>query len=184
MTEAEKRVHRCCFCGPDLEGLDFYDNEILDWLRVQVGRALADGYRTFLCGMRKGVDLSAGCMIREIKEKDPSVRLICVEPWAGMAKDWKYIWASPHDFLMNVAADHVKVLSETYHPDVYRQAGEYLVDHCGRLVAYYDDKTEDIWDMMAYAVRQGVGVVTNRPDLVQDYRDALARPGKYGLPER
>ena len=38
--------------------------------------------------------------------------------------------------------------------------------------------------MRAYAVRSGLDVVSNRPDLVRDYRDALARPGKYGLPER
>lgn len=184
MTEAEKRLHRCCFCGPDMEGLDVFDNEIQAWLKVQVRRAVADGYRTFLIGMRQGTDITAGGLVREIKEKDPSVRLICVEPWAGMAAEWNYIWAGPHDYLMKVAADHVKVLSEEYHKDVYREADEYMVDHCARLIAYYDEKSEDVWEMMAYAVRSGLEVVSNRQDLVRDYREALARPGKYGLPER
>ncbi len=183
MTEAEKRLHRCCFCGPGMEGMDIYDNEIQDWLRVRIRQAVADGYRTFLCGMRMGVDLTAGSLVRELKEKDPSIRLICVEPWAGMAEDWDYIWAGVHDFLMKVSADHVKVLSEEYHGDVYREANEYMINHCGRLVAYYDGKTEDVWEAMEYAVRQGVGIVTNREDLLRDYREALARPGKYGLPE-
>ena len=182
-TEAEKRLRRCCFCGPSQEGMDFYENEVLDWLEPQVRQAVRDGYRTFLCGMRKGVDLQAGHMIREIKEKDSSIRLICVEPWPGLSEKWDYIWQSPHDFLMDVSADHVKVFSKTYYPGVLREADEYLVDHCARLVAYYDDKTDEIWEMMAYAVRQGVEVVTNRPDLVRDYRAALERPGKYGLPE-
>ena len=185
-TEAEKRLHRCCFSGPGIDNLNFFDNPIKDWLDVQIQQALADGYKTFLCGMRKGTDVTAGHSIRMIKEEDPSVRLICVEPWPEMTKDWDWIWQSPHDYLINNVADYVKVISKTWQKDVYRKTGEYLINHSRRLIAYYDEKDEtadDTWEMIEYAVKMGLEIVTNRPELVQDYRDTIARPGKYGLPE-
>ena len=185
-AEAEKRLHRCCFSGPAIDNLNFFENPVNDWLQVQIQRALADGYKTFLCGMRLGADITAGHLVREIREKDPSVHLICVEPWPGMSKDWAWIWKSPHDYLISNVADYVKVISKTWQKDVYRQTNEYMVDHCSRLIAYYDEKDEnadDTWEMIEYAVHQGLEIVTNRAELVQDYRNAIARPGKYGLPE-
>ena len=90
-AEAEKRLHRCCFSGQRLEKLGVPEEEVKSWLRRQIEAAIADGYRTFICGMGMGVDIIAGHIVREIKEKDSSIRLICVVPWPGFAAKWKMV---------------------------------------------------------------------------------------------
>ena len=172
--EAEKRLHRCCFTGHRPEKLDASEEEVKAWLRMQIMKALADGYKTFICGMGMGVDIMAGQIVREIKEKDPSVHLICVIPWPGFAARWKMIWKGQYDFLLETSADYVKYMSKTYHDGVFRMRNEYMVDHSNRLIAYYNGAPGGTWDTIEYAVKRGIEIVTNRPELVQEYRDAIA----------
>ena len=172
--EAEKRLHRCCFTGHRPEKLDAPEEEVKAWLRTQIMKALADGYKTFICGMGMGVDIMAGQIVREIKENDPSVHLICVIPWPGFAARWKMIWKGQYDFLLETSADYVKYMSKTYHDGVFRMRNEYMVDHSNRLIAYYNGAPGGTWDTIEYAVKQGIEIVTNKPELVQEYRDAIA----------
>ena len=172
--EAEKRLHRCCFTGHRPEKLDAPEEEVKAWLRTQILKALADGYKTFICGMGMGVDIMAGQIVREIKQKDPTVHLICVIPWPGFAARWKTIWKGQYDFLLETSADYVKYMSKTYHDGVFRMRNEYMVDHSNRLIAYCNGAPGGTWNTIEYAVRQGIEVVTNRPELVQEYRDTIA----------
>ena len=175
-TEAEKRLHRCCFSGHRPEKLDIPEDEIKAWLHAQIRQAVSDGYMTFICGMGMGVDIMAGQIVRTLREKDPSIRLICVVPWPGFAARWKMIWKGQYDFLLE-QADYVKYISRTYHDGVFRMRNEYMVDHSNRLIAYYNGTPGGTWDTIEYAVRKKTEIVTNRPELVQEYRDAIAGTG-------
>ena len=68
-TEAEKRLHRCCFSGHRSEKLDVPEDEVREWLVSRIDEAIAAGYRTFICGMAMGVDIIAGQIVRAKKEK-------------------------------------------------------------------------------------------------------------------
>lgn len=81
LSEAEKRKHRCCFTGHRPEKLAQSETEVKEWLRLQIERAVADGYTTFITGMAMGVDIWAGQIVAEMKKNDPRLRLIAAVPW-------------------------------------------------------------------------------------------------------
>ncbi len=172
-TEAEKRLHRCCFSGQAPDKLKTPPEEVNAWFEKQIDAAFREGYRTFLCGCGMGADLSAGMAVLRRKEAGLPVKLICVVPWPGFADKWKYIWESPYRRLLN-HADYVKFISNTFRESIFQERNEYLVNHSRRLIAWYEDGVSKTWDTIEYAVRQGVEVVTNKPEFVAEFREALA----------
>lgn len=56
MTEAEKRLHRCCFTGHRPEKLQRPENEIFTELEREIRHAILDGLNVFITGMARGVD--------------------------------------------------------------------------------------------------------------------------------
>ncbi len=97
------------------------------------------------------------------------LHLICVVPWPGFADRWKFVWQSPYQRLLR-QADYVKYISGTFHDKVFQERNEYLVNHSRRLIAWYEDGISKTWDTIEYAVRQGLEVVTNRPELTEALR--------------
>ena len=172
MSEAEKRLHRCCFSGHRPEKLDLPEEVVRKWLYFQIRDAVTCGYRTFICGMGMGVDIMAGQIVREMKEKDPSLHLICAVPWPGFASRWKELWRLQYSCLME-NADYVKMVSKTFSDDVFQKRNEWMVNHSHRLIAYYNGSSGGTWDTIEYAVRQGIEVVTNRPELVEEFKAVL-----------
>ena len=84
------------------------------------------------------------------------------------------IWKLQYDFLLETSADYVKYMSKTYKDGIFQMRNEYMVDHSSRLIAYYNGTPGGTWDTIEYAVHKGIEIVTNRPELVQEYRDAIA----------
>ncbi len=72
-TEEEKRLHRCCFSGHRPEKLDAPEEEVKQWLSEQIYKAIAAGYTTFISGCAMGVDIWAGQIVLQKKEKNPAI---------------------------------------------------------------------------------------------------------------
>ena len=175
-SEAEKRLHRCCLAGHRPEKLDRPENEVKEWLRRQISDAIAAGYRTFISGMEPGTDILAAQIVREKKEKDPSLHLICAVPWPDYEKEWNFIWQVQYRFLLE-KADLVKYFlkSGTGENDIYRRRREWTVNHCSRLIAYCNGTPGGTWDTIEYAVRAGTEIVTNIPEMVEEYRQGMTK---------
>ncbi len=60
MSEQELRYHRCCFTGHRPEKLKRSEEEIKEGLEEAILKAIHEGYRTFITGMARGVDIWAG----------------------------------------------------------------------------------------------------------------------------
>jgi len=56
MTEAEKRMHRCCFTGHRPEKLTRSEEAIKADLEKAIRQAIAEGFDVFITGMARGVD--------------------------------------------------------------------------------------------------------------------------------
>ena len=56
MTEAEKRLHRCCFTGHRPEKLTTPEWLVKRELKKTIRQAIADGLDVFITGMARGVD--------------------------------------------------------------------------------------------------------------------------------
>ena len=126
-SEAEKRLHRCCLAGHRPEKLDISEEEVQAWLRKQIDAAIGDGYRTFLCGVEPGTDIIAAQIIREKKEKDPELHMICAVPWPDYEEDWNFIWQVQYRFLLE-QADIVKYFAKAKTEDagIFRKRREWM----------------------------------------------------------
>lgn len=174
LREAEKRVHRCCFSGQRVEDLKTPEEVIKARLTAWINAAIEDGYRTFICGGEPGVDILAGFIVLRKRESGVPVKLICVDPRPGCWESWQGIWSAQYRYLM-ANADYVKELSKSCHDKILRERDEYLVNHSSRLIAWYEDGVSSTWDLIEYAVRQGIEVVTNNPEYVEEFRAAIEK---------
>lgn len=55
-TEAEMRLHRCCFTGHRPEKLQRSEKTIRIDLECEIRKAVSDGLNVFISGMARGTD--------------------------------------------------------------------------------------------------------------------------------
>lgn len=157
--EEEKRLHRCCFAGHRPEKLKASEAEIKAWLEVQIDQAIRDGYVTFITGMAMGVDLWAAQIVARLKVRNPQLHLIAAIPYPGFEARWHRDWQNRyHDLLKQ--ADLSKLICEHYEENAFRKRNEWMVDHCSRVIAYYNGETGSTRSLLDYAQNQGVEVIT------------------------
>ena len=154
----EKRLKTCCFTGHRPGKLTAPEEEIRQWLEEQIDRAITDGYRTFISGCAMGVDIWAGQIVLRKREKNPEIRLVCVNPWPGMTERWKESWQKQHEDLL-CRADEVVTICDHYHKCVYKIRNIWMVDHSGRLIAYYNGTPGGTRNTVLYAEKSRIEVV-------------------------
>lgn len=155
MTEAEMRLHRCCFAGHRPEKLTESEDEIRAWLTGQIESAIQEGYVTFMTGMAMGVDIWAGQIVLEQKHIHPEVRLIAVTPYPAFCSKWKEDWKQAYDTLWR-QADHRVMISKSFIPDAFERRNHFLVDHASRLIAFYSGEEGGTHRMIEYARASGL----------------------------
>lgn len=136
MTEAEMRLHRCCFTGHRPEKLNRPEAVVKDDLKLYIRRAIGSGYSTFISGMARGVDLWAAEIVLEYKKANPEIHLIAASPFDGFEKSWSKDWQDMYRRIMN-EADLVKFISPSYSRSVFQKRNEWMVDHSSMVIAVY-----------------------------------------------
>lgn len=162
-TEEEKRLRRCCFSGHRPEKLDEPEENVRNWLSEQIDQAIAAGYTTFISGCAMGVDIWAGQLVLQKKEKNPALHLIAATPWPGFSNRWSIDWQQQYSNLLK-DADWVVPVCNHYHNGVFQQRNEWMVDHSNRVIAYYNGAPGGTKNTIDYASGKGIEVVTNNPD--------------------
>lgn len=87
-TEAEKRVHRCCFTGHRPEKLTRSEKEIKIELEREIKKAIDDGFSVFISGMARGVDIWAADIVLNLRNKGFQIILVCACPYVGFELSW------------------------------------------------------------------------------------------------
>lgn len=108
-------------------------------LRQTVIALYGRGVRRFYCGMAIGFDLLAGEVVTELKSTFPDIHLIAVIPFRS-----QYIRYSELDrqryFSVLAKADRQILLREEYSDRCYLQRNDYMLEHSGHVIAYFDGK--------------------------------------------
>lgn len=157
IPESEKRLHRCTFTGHRPEKVVGSEGKIIIELRKEILQAIDDGYRVFLTGMSRGVDLWAADIVIELRRYNKDLKLMCAIPFEGMEDCWPVDWKK-HYNLVRKQADHVQVLSDRYSPDVYQNRNQWLVNHSSRLIAVFNGEPSGTGNTIQYAKEQGIPV--------------------------
>lgn len=155
LPEAVKRQYRCAFTGHRPEKVVGSEGRIIVELRKEILKAVDDGYRVFLTGMSRGVDLWAADIVIELRRYNKDLKLMCVIPFEGMEKRWTVDWRK-HYNLVRKQADWVQVMSDRYSPDAYQKRNQWLVNHSSRLIAVFNGEPSGTGNTIQYAQEQGV----------------------------
>ena len=111
-TEAEKRMHRCCFTGHRPEKLQEPEGVVTAALEKEIRQAIADGFNVFITGMARGVDIWAAEIVLRLRDAGEAVRLICACPYQGFERGWKQSWQERYQAILS-AADLVRFTGRT-----------------------------------------------------------------------
>lgn len=157
LIESKKRMRRCAFTGHRPEKIIGYEGRIIVELRKEILNAISDGYRVFLTGMSKGVDLWAADIVIELRRYNKDLKLMCVIPFEGMEDNWPVDWKKHYNMVLK-RADWVQVLSDRYSQDVYQRRNQWLVTHSSRLIAVFNGEPSGTGNTIRYAQEQGIPI--------------------------
>ena len=157
-SEADLRLHRCCFTGHRPEKLNTSEKEVKAALRKQIDQAVHDGFKVFITGMARGVDLWAAEIVLDLRKRNKEIRLICAIPHEGFEARWSPSWQELYRYVL-AEADLTRVISKGYHTGVYQVRNEWMVNHSTRVIAVFNGQPSGTKNTIDYAYRQGVPVV-------------------------
>ena len=150
MTEAEKRLHRCCFTGHRPEKLHQSERVIIKQLQSEIKEAVGKGHTTFITGMAKGVDIWAAEIVINLSRKDPRIKLICALPYPDFGQHWRDGWSERFNEIMS-QADFVKVVCKEFSYSSYQLRNKWLVDHSSYLIAVFNGESGGTKNTLDYA---------------------------------
>jgi uncharacterized phage-like protein YoqJ len=157
MSEAEKRKYRLCFTGHRPEKLHSDEAAVCTVLSNAIDAAISDGYRTFITGMARGVDIWAAEIVLARKADNPEIRLICALPHPDFEKRWSAAWQARFRAILQ-QADLVKTICPEFSMASYQTRNEWMVDHSARVIAIYNGTSGGTAKTIAYAEKHGVEV--------------------------
>lgn len=157
-SEADLRLHRCCFTGHRPEKLNTSEKEVKAALRKQIDQAVHDGFTVFITGMARGVDLWAAQIVLDLRKRNKEIKLICAIPHEGFEARWSPSWQELYRYVL-AEADLTRVISKGYHTGVYQVRNEWMVNHSTRVIAVFNGQPSGTKNTIDYAYRQGVPVV-------------------------
>lgn len=157
MDEVEKRTRRCCFTGHRPEKLHSSERLIKIALAKEIWIAYQEGFRTFITGMARGVDIWAGELILRLRSSHQDVRLICALPHPDFEKSWDTEWQDRYNVIRD-QADYEATICESISKYAYQRRNEWMVDHSARVIAVYNGTKGGTRNTIEYAVKNNVNI--------------------------
>lgn len=153
-----------CFSGHRPEKLPLSGNNSAKVIRVlksilykEILDSISAGYRCFMTGLARGIDLWAGEIVLELKAQGEDIRLIAVSPYKKHGESFK----GEEKFILGnimLKADDIIYLGEEYSKGCLQKRNEYMVDNSGKLIAVVSDYKSGTGSTIRYAEKQGVPV--------------------------
>ena len=158
MTEQEKRQHRCCFTGHRPEKLNQPEAEVIARLEIEIRKAIADGFVTFISGMARGVDIWAAEIVLRLRDEGFPIHLICASPFEGFERSWEESWKQWYADVI-IKADLVKYICKSYSRACFQIRNEWMVDRSARVIAVYNGQSGGTKNTINYARSYGIEVL-------------------------
>ena len=154
----DKRRYRCCFTGHRPEKMDYSKADVKRRLDIAVDNAINDGYKTFIVGMCRGVDLWAGEIIIGRKANNPDLHLIAAIPHPDFEKRWNDNDKELYFYVLN-NADITRTISASYYNGCYQKRNIWMCDRASRLIAAYTGISGGTKNTVNYAKSKGLDII-------------------------
>ena len=155
--QPEERKTMCTFTGHRPERLDADENDVIEWLKNEIGNAVKEGYTGFITGMARGVDIWAAEEVMRLKSEGENLKLIAAVPFKGMEDRWESDWQKRYNKVLK-NADEVTYISAKPGRRAFFERNEWMVDHASRLIAVYTGAPGGTKHTIEYAKKQGLEV--------------------------
>ena len=162
MLDVDIIARNVCFTGHRPEKLNVLEQDVIKSLEAAIELAIISGYKTFITGMARGVDIWAAEIIIKKKRDSIDINLICALPYEGFEKSWSSDWQKRYRDILE-RADLVKVISPCYSKACFQKRNEWMVDHSSRVIAVWNGEPSGTKNTMVYAEKVGVLVISCYP---------------------
>lgn len=156
-SEAEMRLHRCCFTGHRPEKLRRPEREIRKELENEIRKAIQDGYITFITGMARGVDIWAAEIVLQFKRDGQPIHLICACPYPGFEESWSIDWQNRYKVVLEMA-DLVRYISPRNGRTCFQMRNEWMVNRSSRVIAVFNGQPSGTKNTISYAISMRIPV--------------------------
>lgn len=168
----------CCFTGHRPEKMPFaataysFDHHVFRRnLEYAVQTAILSGYRRFITGMSRGMDLWAAMCVLDFKRAYPGLTLEAAIPCPEQASRWDADDVRFYNLVLS-RCDVKTVLSPRYVSGCMNKRNRYMVDQSSLLIAAFDGRSGGTRNTCAYAERMGVRIYNILSD-EQDYTGTI-----------
>ena len=149
-TEADPRLHRCCFTGHRPEKIGIPEGTVIALLDKAISEAIQSGYSTFISGMARGVEIWAAEIVLKYRDAGAPIKMICASPFEGFETSWKAEWQNRYNAIMK-KADLKRFICEKYSKACFQIRNEWMVNHSSCVIAVYNGKTGGTRNTIVYA---------------------------------
>lgn len=153
-----ERQQTVCFTGHRPEKLNKPEWLVKFALKKQIRRAIADGYKVFISGMARGVDIWAAQIVLAQRDGGSDIRLVCACPCRDFQRRWEDSWKVQAGEVLE-RADRVEYICESYTRFCFQKRNEWMVDRSSRIIAAFNGESGGTKNTVDYANRKGVPVV-------------------------
>ncbi len=154
----EERIEICCcFTGHRPEKLGMSENDAKALLKAALDKAISDGYRFFISGMARGIDMWAADLVLQAREQNPDIHLICIIPYNGFEKSWADSEKSAYNRIIE-QADSVEFVLSHYSKSSFQLRNTKMVDRSSRVIAAYNGEKGGTKNTVNYAKRKGAAI--------------------------
>ena len=158
MSEEANREQTACFTGHRPEKLHKPEWMIKRALKREIRRAIADGYKVFISGMARGVDIWAAQIVLALRNSGSDITLVCACPCRDFQRRWDEAWKVQTAEVL-AKADRIEYICENYTRFCFQKRNEWMVDRSSRVIAVYNGEPGGTKNTVDYAARKGVQVV-------------------------
>ena len=106
-------------------------------LRLEIDKAIADGYTTFLSGFAEGADQLFAEIIAEMCKDNPILHLEAVIPYHNR---YRKLMKNERTKALLESCSNIEIISEELTSNVYMKRNRYIVEHSNRVIAVYDGR--------------------------------------------
>ena len=156
---------KCCFTGHRPEKLPFtpspYSYSYLQFrkaLEHAIQDAINSGYRYFITGMARGVDLWSAQIVLRFKKSYPDLILEAAIPFEGQEKLWNEEDRRLYNDVRS-SCDKVTVLLPHHTKSAMYNRNRYMIDNSSFLIAAYNGEPGGTAYTVEYAKEKGLRIV-------------------------
>jgi uncharacterized phage-like protein YoqJ len=134
----------------------------------EINASVDEGFRCFITGLSRGIDLWAGEIVLDLKAGNPAIKLATAEPYRGFTDNYKgrdkWLCESIYD-----EADARFYISESYNKQCMRARNYFMVDNSSKLIAVLSNLRSGTGQTVRYAEKSGIAVKLFYIDRIEEY---------------